>query len=188
MHHLQLVDFICPRVWQTLTWCLDALDMTVRIKYPLKTYPTLSTPQSISAFLSRFGATDESLTVLSTNLKGKTGVKPPKMASALVPFKRIGDAFAAVCASEKKDIGMTGVKVNWAKGEEPAILGWLRKMGKLSNASSTNAVAKDFSSSLPPQSRQETAEPLQNQTENSSDPFSSFPSTVVCLPLLTDLV
>jgi DnaJ family protein C protein 17 len=132
------------------------------------------------------------LIVLSTTLKEKTGGKPPKTASALVPFKRIGDAFAAVCASEKKDMGMTGVKISWAKGEEPAILGWLRKMGKLSNASSTNAVAKDFSSSLPPQSLQsggqETAELPQNQTGNSSNPFSSFPSTLVCPPLLKDLV
>ncbi len=113
------------------------------------------------------------------------------MASALVPFKRIGDAFAAVCASEKKDMGMSGVKVNWVKGEEPAILGWLRKMGKLGNAS-TNAVAKDFSSSLPPKSLQsggqERAELPQNQTGNSSDPFSSFPSTLVCPPLLIELL
>lgn len=171
-----------------LTWCSDALDMTVRIRYPLKAYPTLSTPQSISAFLSRFGVTDESSVVLSTTLKEKTGAKPPKMASALVPFKRIGDAFAAVCASENKDLGMSGVKVNWVKGEEPAILGWLRKTGKLSEPSITAAVDNDFSPSLPSQSSQsERAEPPKNQSGSSSDLFSSFPSTFVSSRVLFQL-
>jgi DnaJ family protein C protein 17 len=148
----------------------DPLDTTIRIRFPLKTYSQLKTPQAISTLLSRFGATDESSIVISTNLKGKKD-KAPKMGSALVPFKQIGDAFAAVCASGKKDLGLDGIKLNWVRGEEPAILEWLRKMGKLnSGTGSSHLVAGGIRAELP-----------QNQTRSSSDPFSSFPSTLVRL-------
>jgi len=54
---------------------------------------------------SRFRPTDESSIVLSLSLKSKTpskASKSPKTGSALVPFKQIRNAFAAVCASEPK--------------------------------------------------------------------------------------
>ncbi|KAF8183173.1 hypothetical protein BJ912DRAFT_1023267 [Pholiota molesta] len=100
------------------------LDTTVRLKYPLKTYPNLTTPSSIAAFLSRFGATDEPSIVLSSSIKPKTDAekptKAPKTGSALVPFKQIGEAFAAI---------------TWVNGKEPQVLGWLRRMGKLGTPS-----------------------------------------------------
>jgi len=157
-----------------VTLVSDPLDTTVRIRYPLKDYPTMNTPQSIAAFLSHFGATDETSIVLSTNLRQKKD-KPPKTGSALVPFKRIGDAFAAVCASERKDMGMNGVKISWVKGDEPAILAWLKRMGKLNGApnprkdnQSTPASGGGTKGGLP-----------QNQPCSSSTPFSSFPSSFV---------
>jgi DnaJ family protein C protein 17 len=162
----------------------DPLDTTVRLKYPLKTYPNLTTPSSIAAFLSRFGATDEPSIVLSSSIKPKTDAekptKAPKTGSALVPFKQIGEAFAAVCASGRKDLGLDGVKITWVNGKEPQVLGWLRRMGKLGTPSPappkqagepTPSLANDggLKAQLP-----------QNQPKSSSDtPFSSFPSTFV---------
>jgi len=142
----------------------------------LKTYPKLNTPQSIATFLSLFGATDESSIVLSVNLRQKKD-KPQKTGSALVPFKRIGDAFAAVCASERKDMGMDGVKISWIKGDEPAILAWLRRMGKLNGApkDSQSTPTSEFKSS----GGETKAELPQNQSGSSSIPFSSFPSSFV---------
>ena len=172
----------CPLRWvrqrfskalRVLTPVLDPLVTTIRIRFPLKTYSQLTTPQAISAILSRFGATDESSIVISTNLKGKKEKtdKAPKMGSALVPFKQIGDAFAAVCASGRKDLGLDGIKISWVRGEEPAILEWLRKMGKLnSETGSSQLSAGGIKAELP-----------QNQTKSSSDPFSSFPSSFVRL-------
>ena len=161
---------------------VDPLDTTIRLKYPLKAYPNLTTPTAISTFLSRFGPTDESSIVLSLSLKNKTSTKAdkaPKTGSALVPFKQIGNAFAAVCASGRKELGMDGVKVTWVNGKEPAILGWLRKMGKLGGVGTGTGTLKQ------PVSPSSTdagikAELPQNQTrESSSAPFSSFPSSFV---------
>ena len=163
---------------------VDPLDTTIRLKYPLKAYPNLTTPAAISSFLSRFGATDESSIVLSLSLKNKTSSKldkPPKTGSALVPFKQIGNAFAAVCASGRKELGMDGVKVTWVNGKEPAILGWLRKMGKLGGVGTGAGIQQQ---PVSPSSMDAgiKAELPQNQTRNSSSaPFSSFPSSFVSL-------
>jgi len=161
---------------------IDPLDTTIRLKYPLKAYPNLTTPTAISAFLSRFGLTDESSIVLSLSLKNKTSSKPdktPKTGSALVPFKQIGNAFAAVCASGRKELGMDGVKVTWVNGKEPAILGWLRKMGKLGGIGAGTGTQKQ---PVSPSSMDAgiKAELPQNKTRDSSSaPFSSFPSSFV---------
>lgn len=159
-----------------LTSLLDPLDTTVRIKYQLKLHPSLTTAESIATFVARFGATDESSIVLSSTLKGRKGDKAPKSGTALVPFKQIGDAFAVVCASERKELGMEGVKVSWVKGEEPAILGWLRKMGKLG----TTSVAATSSQSSPESATGTKADLPQNQPKAASGtPYASFPSTFV---------
>ena len=161
---------------------VDPLDTTIRLKYPLKAYPNLTTPTAISTFLSRFGPTDESSIVLSLSLKNKTSTKPdktPKTGSALVPFKQIGNAFAAVCASGRKELGMDGVKVTWVNGKEPAILGWLRKMGKLGGIGAGTGTQKQ---PVSPSSMDAgiKAELPQNKTRDSSSaPFSSFPSSFV---------
>jgi len=158
----------------------DPLDTTVQIRFSLKTHSQLNTPQAISNIVSRFGATDESTIVISTNLKGKKekADKAPKMGRALVSFKQIGDAFAAVCASGRKDLGLDGIKIGWVRGEEPAILEWLRKMGKLNSPPSASASRQQNQS---PTMSEIKAEVPQDQTKNSSVPFSSFPSSFVRL-------
>ncbi len=101
----------------------------------MKVHPELTEPSAIASLLSRFGASDTDLIVVS--LKGSkkasagTEDKKPKYGTALVPFKQIGDAFAAVCASGKPERGLNGIEVSWVGGKEPQILGWLKKMGKL---------------------------------------------------------
>ena len=161
---------------------VDPLDTTIRLKYPLKAYPNLTTPAAISTFLSRFGATDESSIVLSLSLKNKTpsnANKPPKTGSALVPFKQIGDAFAAVCASGRKELGMDGVKVTWVNGKEPAILGWLRKMGKLGGIGAGSGTQKTPVSPSPMDAGVKAELPQKQTRDSSSTPFSSFPSSFV---------
>lgn len=107
------------------------LDTTVRLKYPLATHPTLTTPDALAAFLSPFGDVDKSSIILSMKPPKNAPENPPKRATALVPFLRIGDAYAAVCASGKREKGMEAVDLGWAGTEEPPVLGWLRKKGKL---------------------------------------------------------
>ena len=177
-----LLRWVCPeyRNHTMLTLVSDPLDTTVRIRFPLKKHSNLTTPQDISIMLSRFGATDESSIVLSTNLKGKQekAEKAPKTGSALVAFKQIGDAFAAVCASERKDSNLDGIKINWVRGEEPAILEWLRKMGKLNRPSGDQ---KQSCSTMPGTSlgaEEVNAEELPRNQSNTS--FSTFPSSFVC--------
>ena len=102
--------------------------------------------------------------------------KPPKMAVALVPFKRIGDAHAAVCSSGRVDGKMGGIDVSWAGGEEPAILVWLKKMGKLGSVDGRREPHVDSTPSSAPQG----SLPQMSQSTPSGDtPFSSFPSTLV---------
>ncbi|KAF8884928.1 DnaJ-domain-containing protein [Gymnopilus junonius] len=153
----------------------------IRLKYPLKSHPTLTTPSAISVFLSRFGATDESSIVLNLSLKSdkeKEKAKPPKTGSALVPFKQIGDAFAAVGASGRKDLGLDGVKITWVNGKEPEILGWLRKMGKLGGIGvRSEAVPKPASTTRPDDGIKSTLPQHQSRPTGTSTPFSTFPST-----------
>ena len=68
-----------------------------------------------------------------TSKKKKASLGEVKLGTALVPFKRIGDAFAAVCASEIKERGLEGVQITWAgnSGEEPELIAWLKRRGKL---------------------------------------------------------
>ena len=90
-----------------------------------------------------FGDTDKDSIVLSIKTKTSKKKKPfsdeIRLGTALVPFKRIGDAFAAVCASEIKERGLEGVQVTWAgnNGEEPELITWLKRNGKLGVPSQT---------------------------------------------------
>ncbi|TFK34436.1 DnaJ-domain-containing protein [Crucibulum laeve] len=152
---------------------LDHLDTTVRLKYSLKTHPNLITTESIAALLSSFGATDTDSIVLSLKAPKKNADKPPKFGTALVPFKQIGDAFAAVCASGRAERGLHGVEIKWVGGKEPQILGWLKKMGKLSTPTalsrSTSAAGNEGSNVK--------AKLPQMQSTGDASLFSSFPST-----------
>lgn len=164
-----------------LTLVSDPLDTTVRIRFPLKTYSNLSTPQAVSTFLSRFGATDEASIVLSTHLKGRKEKtdKPAKTGSALVPFRQIGDAFAAVCASERKDSSLDGIKISWVRGEEPAILGWLRKMGKLTRPQGALAQTSATQGTHSSADEEIKTELPRTRAKSPKTPFSSFPSSLV---------
>lgn len=123
---------------------LDQFDTTVRLKYSLKSHPDLTTKEAIAAFLSPFGAVDVESIVFSLKTKAKKGKakstdSAPTHATALVPFKTIGDAHAAVCASISASAGVASkidfknMEIGWVNGKEPLILGWLKKMGKIAS-------------------------------------------------------
>jgi len=120
---------------------LGPLDTTVRLKYSATALPHLTNPESLAALLQPFGDTDKDSIVLSiktkTSKKKKTSSDDVKLGTALVPFKRIGDAFAAVCASGIKGRGLDGIQITWAgnSGEEPELIAWLKRRGKLGTSS-----------------------------------------------------
>ncbi|KAF9010196.1 DnaJ-domain-containing protein [Cyathus striatus] len=150
---------------------LDPLDTTVRLKYSLNLHPDLTTAESIAKLLKSFGYTDTETIVLSLKSKKKSD-KPPKHGTALVPFKQIGDAFAAVCASGRQDQGLHGIEISWVRNNEPQIIGWLKKMGKLGSIPPTSS----GSSGKQQNTKNVKAELPQLQTIGDT-PFSSFPST-----------
>lgn len=143
---------------------LDPLDTTVKLRYKIATHPNLTTPDALSILLSPFGPTDTSSIVLSMKPPKKDPTKPAKFATALVPFKQIGDAFGAVGASGQAGRGLDGVEIGWARGQEPPILDWLRKMGKLGS---------------PPKEQSKTPPEVPPSTQSSA---SSFPTTAPSLP------
>ena len=156
----------------------DSLDTTVRLKYTVKSHPTLKTAESIAKLMSPFGQVDKDSIVLSLKSPKKNLDKPPKYGTALVPFKQIGDAFAAVCASGKRERGLDGIEIGWVGGKEPPILVWLKKMGKLGTP-------------LPPSGPKKTSDDeegnvgksaglSQTQPTTDSSPYTSFPSSFVC--------
>ncbi|TFK72442.1 DnaJ-domain-containing protein [Pluteus cervinus] len=153
---------------------LDPLDTTVRLKYSLKDHPELTTAGAIAQLLARFGATDADSIVLSLKSSKKAADKPPKTGTALVPFKQIGDAYAAVCASKQVEKGLRGVEVGWVGGKEPQILGCLKKMGKLEPPTSSGASSSSTTEEKATTSN--SVRPQLPQTDTGST-FSSFPST-----------
>jgi DnaJ family protein C protein 17 len=156
---------------------IDPLDTTIRLKYKVSAHPNLITPAALSVLLAPFGAIDTDSIVISSKAPKKSPDKPPKHATALVPFKQIGDAFAAVCASGRADRGMDGIEAGWVGGKEPEILIWLKKMGKL-------AAQPPPPASPPPHSTPGTAQLSQTAPTAAagSSPFSSFPASFVCRP------
>lgn len=73
------------------------------------------------------------LSIKTKASKKKSSSDEVRLGTALVPFKRIGDAFAAVCASRVKERGLEGVQISWTgnSGGEPELIGWLKRHGKL---------------------------------------------------------
>jgi DnaJ family protein C protein 17 len=157
-----LFDFITPNT--------GSLDTTVRLKYPLATYPSLTTPTALTGLLASFGAVDTSTVVLSMKPSKKAPGKPPKYATALIPFTSIAAAFAAVGASGRADRGVQGVEITWAGGSEPTLIGWLKKKGMLSSGD-VQASAKGKPPPPPSASMGSAA------TTDTS--FSSFPTSFV---------
>ncbi|KAJ7634638.1 DnaJ domain-containing protein [Roridomyces roridus] len=159
---------------------LDPLDTTIHLKFKLSAHPELTNREALAKLLAPFGAIDTESIVISCKPPKKSPEKPPKYGMALVPFKQIGDAFGAVCASGRADRGLDGVEVGWVGGKEPQILGWLKKMGKLS---AQPLPPKPNSSPLPPHSSTPGSSQLpQTAPAASASPFSSFPATFPDLP------
>ncbi|KAI0735371.1 DnaJ domain-containing protein [Earliella scabrosa] len=154
---------------------LGLLDTTVRVKYTLAAHPTLTDASSISKLLAPFGPLDDSSIVLSLK---PVPPKKPKRGTALVPFKQIGGAFAAVCASGRAESGLGDIEVDWAEGKEPELIGWLKKMGQLggqergSGANVRPTATPTTSVDSKPSTSSPTVVPPQSESS-----FSSFPST-----------
>ena len=156
------------------------LDTTVRVKYTLSSHPTLTDASALSALLAPHGPVDEPSIVLSLK---PAPPKKPKRGTALVPFKQIRGAFAAVCASGRPEHGLADVEVTWAEGKEPELIGWLKRMGQLGGAASgkeTGGGKQDPASSAPLSADYKPAASNTTTAQTSSnDTFSSFPTTFV---------
>ncbi|KAG8848540.1 hypothetical protein FRB96_001067 [Tulasnella sp. 330] len=81
--------------------------------------------------MQTFGAVDMPSFVLSLKANRKNPSKPPKTATALVPFAKIVEAFSAVMASGRKEKGLNTVEICWVEGQEPALVTWLKDYGQL---------------------------------------------------------
>ena len=165
-------------------YVLGPLDTTIKVKFSPSTHPDLTSPDAITTLLAQFGSIDSDSIVLSLKPPKKAPKKPPKTGVALVPFRQISGAFAAVCASGREDRGLEEMEIGWAEGKEPPIIGWLRKQGKLgvSTLNSTSPADVDgrgekFASPT------RTSGSLFNDTTKPSvsgiSSFSSFPETFV---------
>lgn len=149
---------------------IGTLDTTVKLKWTLSSRPALKTSEDLSALLQSFGAVDTSDILISLK---PSPPKKPKRAIALVPFKQIGDAFAAVCSSGSARRGFSDIDISWAEDKEPELIDWLKKMGKLGN---------DATAKLNPNHTATTPTPsvhVESAPSANSSPFSSFPSTFV---------
>ncbi|THH03705.1 hypothetical protein EW145_g6074 [Phellinidium pouzarii] len=155
------------------------LDTTIKLKYSLSSHPTFITASALSELLSQFGEIDSPSIVLSLKPPKKAQTKLPKSGIALVPFKKIGGAFAAVCASNRKERGLEGVDIMWAEGREPPILGWLKKLGKL-GAEPLDSKTKASSTSSPIATQSDLF--LKSPKSTSSSAFSSFPDSFPSAP------
>ncbi|KAF6764304.1 DnaJ domain-containing protein [Ephemerocybe angulata] len=178
---------------------LDQFDTTVRLKYSLKSRPELTTKESIAEYLSPFGPVDVDSIVFSMRTKtskSKSKLKPavddgtatPTHATALVPFKNIGDAYASVTASRTSTssrVNLKGMEITWVNNKEPLILGWLKKMGKAPNRNVWNLYpcastdeSKQCRKTLPLQAQGPTSTPISGPlgAPPGPTPFSSFPA------------
>ncbi|KIP06356.1 hypothetical protein PHLGIDRAFT_128342 [Phlebiopsis gigantea 11061_1 CR5-6] len=149
---------------------LGTLDTTIKLKYQLSSHPSLTTAESIHALLSPFGAIESTDIVISLR---PTPPKKPKRGIALVPFKQIGSAFGAVCASGRAERGLDGVEVTWAGEKEPDLIGWLKKMGKLETTS--RPLSRQDSDIVMESQSDPQSQTVPSQTKDA--PFSSFPAS-----------
>ena len=76
------------------------LDATVRAGYVIAAHPTLVDAASLSGLFGPFGTIDDNSIVISL---GPSPPKKLKRVTALVLFKQIGSAFAAVCSSGRTE-------------------------------------------------------------------------------------
>ncbi|KAF8503895.1 DnaJ-domain-containing protein [Hysterangium stoloniferum] len=151
---------------------LGPLDTTVRVKYPLSKYPSLITPASLAILFSAYGTIDEATIVLSMKPSKKAPNKPPKFATALIHFAKLGEAHAAVCASGLESKGLKDVEVSWAGGQEPAVLANFKQKSQVNHASMREA-------DLPP--------PTASATTTFAGNSSSFAPSFVSFPFISTL-
>ena len=138
-------------------------DTTVRLKYKLAAYPSLTTASALASQLAVFGPVDTGAIVLSMKPNKRQPEKPPKFATALVPFEKAGDAYACFCSAGKAERGLEGVEITWVAGEEPEIIRWVRSQGHTSTLSAA--------------------------PESAGVPFSSFPTSFVSIhPFVNDAI
>ena len=151
-------------------------------RYHLQIRTVRDVPSSVSSLLSQFGPVDTASIVLSFKAPKKAPHKPPKHGIALVPFTQIGAAFAAVCASNRKDRGLEDVDVTWAVGTEPEIIGWLRRKGKLDTSEQKESQPVDSKPTEPESDSVDgtaMSSTFTTATGSASTPFSSFPDNFV---------
>lgn len=170
---------------------LDQFDTTVRLKYSLKAHPELTTKESIAEYLSPFGPVDTDSIVFSMKTKvskakskakdavpAAGGSAAPTHGTALVPFKNIGDAYASVSAStlsSSSHVNLKGMEITWVNNNEPLILGWLKKMGKLPTPGSSKPTSASPPASTTTSSATNHAHSsVASQTPPANSPFSSF--------------
>lgn len=139
---------------------IGPLDTTIRLKYKLVAHPSLTTAEAIASQLAVFGPVDTGAIVLSIKPNKKQPEKPPKFATALVPFGKAGDAYACYCAAGKPERGLDGVEIAWAAGEEPEIIRWLRTQRQTSAPETASDKGtgpfSSFPTSFPPQDSRDT--------------------------------
>ncbi|KAI0346379.1 DnaJ-domain-containing protein [Trametopsis cervina] len=149
---------------------LGTLDTTVKLKWTLSSRPTLVTSEDLAILLAPFGAIETSEIVLSLK---PAPPKKPKRGTALIPFKQIGDAFAAVCSSQGAARGLQEVEVSWAEGKEPELIAWLKKMGQLGGVVPQSSTSPSTSNTAPAYNSAPAARGLPTAASS----FSSFPTS-----------
>jgi DnaJ homolog subfamily C member 17 len=154
------------------------LDTTVKVKWTLSSRPMLTTAEDLVTLLAPFGAVESSDIVLSLK---PAPPKKPKRGTALIPFKQIGDAFAAVCSSGSVSRGLQDVELSWAEGPEPGLIAWLKKMGKLGYQDLSHGPSAENPPLTTPTYTARSSNITTSAPSPTSHPFSSFPSTFVGL-------
>jgi DnaJ homolog subfamily C member 17 len=132
--------------------------------------------------LTPFGETDVGSILLSSPTAPPKPGKKPKKTTAVVPFRQLGHAFAAVCASGRAEQGLEGIEVGWAEGKEPAVIGWLRARGALGSGEAQQTNGKGSGNG---EGKVKAGLPQESSgmaEDNHAGGFSSFPASFVsCL-------
>ncbi|KIJ12153.1 hypothetical protein PAXINDRAFT_14927 [Paxillus involutus ATCC 200175] len=167
---------------------LGPYDTTIRVKFTLSAFPSLSTASALASHLRRFGEIDEGAVVLSIKPKKPSKKKKAqlqdkgadeegkgegeKLVNAVVPFAQISSTFGAI--SSGPTLKEQGMEVSWVGGSEPPILGWLRDRGELGGRPQSTNPASTSSNNAPGEA----------QTTNVANgvKFSTFPSTFPSIP------
>lgn len=141
------------------------------------------TVSELSKQFSSFGSLDSDAILISNPLtKAAASAKPskkPKKATAVIPFRQIGAAFAAVSATGEASKGLEGVDVSWAGGAEPPILSWLREHGELGKWQQKQSAYATARSKSPEENGARMNLPKISENTSALAPFSSFPSSFV---------